>query len=252
MKLLPALLLLAGGLTAQTFEVATVKPTPPDWHGGRYARMTSTHEFEARNFTLREMIALAFSLTPDLISGGPHWIDEDHYDVKASVAGTRRPNRETQMLMLESLIGERFQLTFRRERKQAPVYVLSVAKNGPKLKESTAAPDAPDELINQVFPDHVYLPARNTTITQFAAMLQRGILDRQVLDETGLKGRYDFDLEWAPDEREFGGQLPKPPADTNRPGFFAALQEQVGLRVRATQGPVQALVIDHIEKPTAN
>jgi uncharacterized protein (TIGR03435 family) len=86
----------------------------------------------------------------------------------------------------------------------------------------------------------------------FASLLQRAILDRPVVDKTGLSGRYDFDLEWAPDETQFGGEGPKTPEDAPSPPLFSAIQQQLGLRLVATRGPVDALIVDKAERPSAN
>ena len=83
-------------------------------------------------------------------------------------------------------------------------------------------------------------------------MMQRSALDRPVVDRTGLTGRYDFDLEWTPDETQFGGSVPKGNPASPRPELFAAMQEQLGLRLEATKGPIQALVIDRAERPSEN
>jgi uncharacterized protein (TIGR03435 family) len=160
------------------------------------------------------------------------------------------------MAMLRRLLTDRFQLGFHREPKELPVYALTVARGGPKLKASAAAPGTLPELINTIYPDekggvHVVLPARNATLTQFAAMMQRAVLDRPVLDQTGLSGTFDFDLEWAPDDSQFGGNLPLS-RDSTRPSLFAALQEQLGLRLTATRGQVAGLVIDRVERPSDN
>jgi uncharacterized protein (TIGR03435 family) len=89
-------------------------------------------------------------------------------------------------------------------------------------------------------------------MTQFASMLQRAVLDRPVVDNTGLSGKYDFDLEWAPDETQFGGNLIAGIPDHPQPDLFAGMQQQLGLRLEATKGPVQTFVIDHVERPSAN
>jgi uncharacterized protein (TIGR03435 family) len=118
--------------------------------------------------------------------------------------------------------------------------------------------DESPNLTSTVYPaasggiDHILLPARNATMGQFAAILQRAILDRPVVDNTGLGTRYDFDLEWIPDESQFGGQLPPGPPDTPGPGLFAALQQQLALKIEATRGPVDTLVIDRLDRPSEN
>jgi len=89
-------------------------------------------------------------------------------------------------------------------------------------------------------------------MAQFSSMMQRVVLDRPVVDKTGLSGRYDFDLEWAPNSSQFGGQGPPEAAEPVRPGIFTALQEQLGLRLEATKGPVEVLVVDKAERPSEN
>jgi uncharacterized protein (TIGR03435 family) len=238
-----------------SFEVATIRPTPPDWSRGRFIRMESAQHFVARNHALNTLIAAAYNLSPQAIYGGPKWVVSDHYDILAETPGNVRPNPDEQMSMLRSLLADRFRLTFHREQKELPVYVLSVAKGGPKLKESTVSPDAspegPPMLAFVLSPRLVRLPARYTTMADFASILQRSPLDRPVLDQTGLSGVYDFDLEFAPNESLWGGILPRP-ADSDKPGLFAALREQLGLRIEATRGPVETLVIDRVDRPSEN
>ena len=238
-----------------SFEVATIKPTTPDSRA-RFIRMQRANRFYATGFTLQALVAAAYSLTPRAISGGAAWTDTDRYDILASTPGDTQPKLDEQMTMLRKLLTDRFQLTFHREPKELPVYPLTVAKGGIKLKESTAPPGELPYLINTIFPEekggvHVMLPARNATMAQFTAMLQRGVLDRMVLDKTGLSGTYDFELEWTPDDNQFGGQLPLS-LEPTKPNLFTAMQEQLGLKLDATKGLVAALVIDRVERPSEN
>lgn len=242
------------------FEVATIKPTPPDFRG-RFIRMESAHQFVAKGHALNTLIAAAYNLSPKAISGGPAWIDSDHYDILAKAPGEVRPNLDEQMAMLRKLLADRFKLTFHREQKEMSIYALTVAKsesrkNGSKLKESAVSPDdtpiGPPPLIFVVTPPVVRLPGRYATMAELASVFQRGVLDRPVVDKTGLAGRYDFDLEFTPDETQFSGMLGRPPGDSPAPGLFAAIQQQLGLRLEATKGPVDVLVVDRAERPSAN
>jgi uncharacterized protein (TIGR03435 family) len=248
--------LAASGSYAQSaFEVATIKPADPNSQG-RYIRMQSVNRFYAKGFTLNALVAAAYSLTPRAISGGQAWTDSDRYDILASTPGDVQPNLDEQMAMLRKLLTDRFQLTFHRESKELPVFAITVAKGGPKLKPSTAPPGTLPELVNIIYPEekggvHVMLPARNATVAQLAAMMQRTVLDRAVVDQTGLSGTYDFDLEWTPDENQFSGNLPRS-VESTKPSLFVAMQEQLGLRLEATRGPVQALVIDRVDRPSEN
>jgi uncharacterized protein (TIGR03435 family) len=103
-----------------------------------------------------------------------------------------------------------------------------------------------------VYPQRILLPARNTTMHEFVSLLQRAVLDRAVIDRTGLTGKYDFDLEWAPDETQFGGDVPVASADAPSPPFFRAIQQQLGLTLVATRGPIDTLIIDLAARPTAD
>jgi uncharacterized protein (TIGR03435 family) len=238
----------------EAFQVATIKPTGPD-AVGRWIRMQSADRFAAHNHAVRTLIAAAYDLSPQAISGGPAWVDSDHWEILAKTPGEVRPNLAEQMSMLRQLLSERFKLTFHREPKQLSIYTLSVAKGGAKLKESTVLPDAtpegPPALAFVITPIVVRLPAQYATMADFASVLQRSPLDRPVVDRTGLSGRYDFDLEFAPDESLWGGMLPRP-ENSEQPGLFRAVQEQLGLQLNAAKGPVAALVIDRIERPPEN
>jgi len=242
----------AGRPAFDAFEVATIKPAGPEV--GRFIRMQSAHRFFAKNHTLKSLIGAAYNLTPRAISGGPAWVDSDRYDILAGTPGEVRPNPEEQMSMLRVRLADRFRLSFHRERKELPIYALTVAKGGSRLKDSKGTPDGLPDLVNVVFSDHILLPARNATMAQFAWMMQRAVVDRPVVDRTGLTGRYDFDLEWAHDETQFGGQLNRTASGDGpvRPDLFAAMRDQLGLRLEATKGPVDVFVIDRAERPSEN
>jgi uncharacterized protein (TIGR03435 family) len=253
----------ASGMLAQTsnprpkfdaFEVATVKPADSEPKSGRYIKMDGTNRFVEKDYTLKLLIAAAYDLNPRTISGGPSWVESDHYDILAVTPGEVQPTHDEQMTMLRSLLTDRFKLTFHREPKVFSIYELQVAKNGPRLKASTAAPNEPVVVGPGVVypPQRVVLPGRNATMASFVSLMQRAILDRPVVDKTGLSGRYDFDLEWAPDETQFSGGFPAPSAGETSPPLFEAIQEQLGLKLVATRGPVDALVVDQAERPTAN
>jgi uncharacterized protein (TIGR03435 family) len=265
---LAALVLSASGIMAQSpapasqptsaphprfdaFDVATIRPANTDAKG-RYLILQGTHRFVGKYYTLNLLIAAAYDLNPHEISGGPGWTSSDHYDILAITPGDLRPTHDEQMKMLRKLLSDRFKLTFHREQKIFSIYQLELAGSGMKLKPSTAAADDPPALISTVYPQRIVLPARNATMGDFASLLQRAVLDRPVVNKTGLSGRYDFDLTWAPDESQFGGDVPVASADAPSPPLFIALQEQLGLRLDATRGPVDALVIDTAERPTAN
>jgi uncharacterized protein (TIGR03435 family) len=236
----------------ETFEVATIKPVDPNAKAGRYITMQGNNHFIEKAYTLKLLIAAAYDLNPKAISGGPGWIESDHYDIVAVTPGEIRPTHDEQMSMLRSLLSDRFKLTFHREQKVFSIYELVVAKNGPKLKASTSPPDDPPALISTVYPQRIVMPARNATMSDLSRLMQRAILDRPVVDKTGLSGRYDFDLEWAPDETQFGGEVPVATSEAPSPPLFIAMQEQLGLKLEATKGSIAALVVDKADRPSEN
>jgi len=234
------------------FEVATIKPVSSDEGKGRYIIMRGSDTFVEKDYSLKLMIAAAYNLNPREVSGGPSWVESDRYDILARTPGEVRPTHDEQMRMLRNLLADRFKLTFHREQREFSIYELTVDKGGPKLKPSTAPADDPPALISTVYPQKIVMPARNATMGDFVSILQRAVLDRPVVDKTGLKGKYDFDLTWAPDESQFGGEVPVAPPTASSPPFFTAIREQLGLRLEATRGPAQALVIDSVDRPTSN
>src|SRR5580692_7409584 len=141
-------LLLSPHLAAQqppkpdTFEVAAIKPADTE-KSGRYITMQGDHRFIAKYYTVQLLIGAAYDLTPQAISGGPEWLSADHYDITALTPVATRPSRDQQMLMLRTLLADRFNLQFHREEKEFSLYNLTIDKGGPKLKPSTAPPDDP-------------------------------------------------------------------------------------------------------------
>jgi uncharacterized protein (TIGR03435 family) len=249
-----ALMTVCGGmLFAQTFEVATVKPSDPG-ATGEMVTFQGVHRFVIKNMTLKNMIGVAYSLAPKLISGGPAWIDTVRFDLIGDMPGETRPKLEQALEMLRALLSDRFQVKFHHERKELSVYKLVTAKGGPKLESSTAPAEAPYTLMFQPTKDGILLPGRNATMAQFAAAMQLAPLDRPVIDKTGLFGRFDFDLEWEPDETQFHGHGARPPgaADSNKPNIFTAIQQQLGLKLESAKGPVELFVVDRAEKPGDN
>jgi uncharacterized protein (TIGR03435 family) len=235
--------------SAPSFEVATIKPVDPGPKAGRFIRMEGNNRFQAKNFTVKLMIAAAYDLNPRAISGGPGWVETSKFDIQAVTPGEELPSHDAQMLMLRALLVERFHLTFHRQAKKFSIYEITVAKDGPKMKE-TAVPGTDTKVLSTVYQDRVVMPARNASVSDLARVMQRAIVDRPVVDSTGLTGHYDFNLVWAPDETQFEGDIHVP--ETDAPPLLKAMEEQLGLQMKATEGPVQAMVIDSVAKPVEN
>ena len=238
-------------VTFDKFEVATIRPVDVDRRQGRMFHMEGTHRWTANNFTLEALIALGFDVNPRAISGGPEWVRTQKFVITAVTPGDVAPTRLEQMRMLRALLVERFGLKFHRQEKQMEIYELTVAKDGPKLK-AAEKPDDPPKIVGVVYPGKVEVPARSVTMEDFVAMLQRATLDRPTVDRTGLKGTYDFDLVFTPDDTLYGGELPKAPADAPDPPLFTAVQQQLGLKLTAKRGAVSAMVVDEVNRPSAD
>ena len=234
------------------FEVASIKPVDSGPKSARYIVMQGPHRFVEKDYTLKRLIAAAYNLNPKAVTGGPAWMESEHYDILALTPGEKQPNHDQQMAMLRTLLSDQFKLNFHREPRVFPIYELQVAKGGSRLKTSTAAPTDQPYLISTVYPQKIVMPAKNASMADFVSVLQRAILDRPVVDKTGLTGRFDFNLEWAPDESQFNGDIPAAPSDAPEPPFFTAIQQQLGLRLVATRGPIPAIVVDHVEHPSPN
>lgn len=234
------------------FEVATIKRSDPGSRAGRFLKMETANRFVAKNYTLKLLIAAAYDLNSRTISGGPGWADSDRFDIAAVTPGEVRPDRDEQMRMLRALLEERFQLTFHREPREFAIYALSVAKGGAKLKASASLDAPPVVGPGVVYPQRIVLPGRNATVGDLVSLLQRAILDRPVVDRTGLTGHYDFDLIWAPDETQFGGDVPAPSAETPAPPLFVAMEQQLGLKLEPTRGAVSSLIIESAAQPQQN
>jgi uncharacterized protein (TIGR03435 family) len=239
-------------ITQLSFEVAVIKPTPPGYRGGKFTTMQGAHQFQVRNYNVKDMIAAAYNLPKPAIIGGPAWIYSDAYDIDAVTSGDARPTSAQQMSMLRTLLTERFKLKTHHEQKELSVFELNIARDGIRLKQSAASPEDTSNIISRMFPNHVQLPARNVTMAEFVSELQ-SILGRPVLDKTKLSAKYDFDLEWARDDAQFGGALP--PVDPNfheKPDLFTAMQEQLGLRLSATKRLVEVVIVDSADRPSEN
>ena len=219
--------------------------------------------FIATNITLTNLLMNAYNIREEFMSGLPGWANSTHFDVNAKVsdpdvAALKTLSREQRQAMIVALLSDRFHLRAHIEVKTLPVYDLVIAKGGPKLKENTGlptpAPDTPDpgKPPTSMKPGSIYISNSGMTAvgiptSNIAANLAFQV-ERNVIDKTGLTGKYDFTLKWTPTELQ--GKTTG--NDDNAPDLFTALQEQLGLKLEPSKGPVDTLVIDHVEMPTEN
>jgi uncharacterized protein (TIGR03435 family) len=248
----------AGLLHAQTesqpqrlsFEVASIKPSEPGGRGGGIRAMPGGQTYVAQNVPLRLIIMLMYKITDSQIVGGPAWMDKDLYDIEAKAP---KPSSLDQLHeMFQNLLADRFKLQFHRATKEIHAYVMTVDKSGSKLKENLSAepfdfpikPGGPGKIV-----------ATHVDMRYFCWWIAQRF-NTPVVDQTGLKGFYDFTFDWMPD-------LPPPPPPDAAPeririqppdpgSMFSALREQLGLKVESRKAPVEVFVIDHVERPSAN
>jgi uncharacterized protein (TIGR03435 family) len=238
------------------FEVVTIKPNNPTLHPNLILDYNGRH-LTLYQFSVNDLITFAYGLHIQEIVGAPAWFDSERYDIDGVPDVDGDPSVNQMRIMVQKLLADRFQCAFHNDKKVLPVYELTLGKRTPKLEISGVGQD--DEY-TFAFPHRSgSLIVRNLTMGQFALNLQSYILDRPVVDHTGLTGRYDFNLDWTPDDSQFT-QLRKasgsPPPATNDsspwPSLFTAIQEQVGLKLDAVKIPTDVIVIDHAERPSPN
>jgi uncharacterized protein (TIGR03435 family) len=231
-------------------EVATIKPTKPDEQG--FMLVFRGGRFQTKNISLSKLLAFSYGVHDKQLIGLPPWAETDKYDIDAKPDTDGQPDKKQLQAIVQKLVADRFKLTFHHDQRELSVYVLSVAKAGNKLTKSENQGSLPGFGLRGLGA----LSVHNSTMSDFAGMMQETVMDRPVIDKTELSGRYDFDLNWTPDDSQFGGmggKLPPPTDNTNPPpNLYTAIQEQVGLKLDATKGPTDVMVIDHAEKPSEN
>lgn len=231
----------------QSFDVASIKPTPAGTRtriliepGGR---------FFAEGVSLKLLIATAWHLAAYQLSGGENWITNDAWTIEATADGVNVPAWQPPFFpqpiaaRIQTLVNDRFALQSHHEIKDMPVYRLTIAKNGPKLKVTPTA-ERPENSMpppGRPMAGPGALAATAITMQQFITLLQRS-MDRPIIDKTGLTGYVDVKLQFTPDSAPTG----------DAPSIFTAIEEQLGLKLEPSREPIDILVIDSARKPTAN
>ena len=244
-------------IARKQFDVATIKPSAVD-NGDFAFRALPGGTLSCTGVTLKMLIMEAYEVKAFQISGGPSWVGSARWDLEAKVEGVQgRLPPDQERLMLRALLEDRFQLKVLSETKEMPVFALVVAAAGSKL-----TPHVGEAIpMGQRFRLGLGLySVKQGNIARLVAELTRQLW-RPVIDKTDLKGEYDFTLEWTPQPGQGGPEslgLPPqplesaPPVNPDGPSIFSALQEQLGLRLESQKGPVEIIVIEHVEKPSDN
>ncbi len=224
-----------------SFAVAAIKPHDPE--SRRQGFNAQGDRYTVRDQTVASLMQFAYSIYWRQVVDAPDWVFHERYDIEGKTDTEGEPNLSQQQEMLQKLLADRFGLKFHRDKRELSVYALQIAKGGPKL---TAAAN-PDAQPNQ------NATGSGTDLTQFYTSASMGnfilgmqfFLDRPIVDQTGLTGRYDFKLRYAPDEARA--------TDPNaQPGIFTAIQQELGLRLEPTKASTDVFVIDRVERPSPN
>jgi uncharacterized protein (TIGR03435 family) len=245
------------------FEVATITPNNTN-ATSMQALIINGRKFLTRASSLGDLISFAYEVQSKQVVNAPDWLEKDRYDIEAVPEQEGVPNPQQLRIMIKKLLADRFKLTFHHDQREMSAYVLSVGKEGPKLKDTQLKGPLPGIGIR---PGNggITLNMVNAKISDFTGFLQSLVLDRPVVDKTGLQGHYDFQCTFSPDDSQFGGHPPQFPKQGNNadsgasdtaapsaPSLYDALQQELGLKLAAEKTSVDVLAIDHVEKPSPN
>ena len=239
------------GALAQTnedssaYDIVSVKPSPPGSPPGGVDPLPSGTGYKGDATTVKSMISVMYRIPIRQIVGGPEWLGEDKFDVAAI---SDQPHTTDELhLMFQKMLADRFHLKVHTETKAGRIYALAITKSGAKLTPSSTSSEHNIPITNGGSNQFIGSDVRMNFFCWWLGLrLQND--ERPVVDQTGLTGAYDFTLFFRP-------QLP-PDATTdeqdNRPTIFDALRDELGLELIPKKGPVEYLVIDHIERPSEN
>jgi uncharacterized protein (TIGR03435 family) len=235
------------------FEVATIKPDKAS-NGPRFVGHTPIG-LTVKNMPVQFLLREAFGLEDDRILGAPGWVKTDRFDIEAKVSESDVAKLKTMTVdqrrsMLGPFLQDRFNLKFHYESKVLPIYALVLAKGGSKMKKFEPPGDPATNGLRYTGRGHL---EAHGTLMEFAVSVLSQQVGRTIVDKTGLTGKYDFTLEWEPDDAvPMAANDNSPPGDSGKASIYTALQEQLGLKLEPQRDPISVLVIDHIEAPSEN
>lgn len=236
-----------------SFDVATIKPNDSGATSAQGLNI-GPHQFRTRATSLMDLVAFAYAVQSKQLIGAPDWVFKDRYDIEAKFDEDGLPSTDQARSALRKLLTERFGFKVHKDKREMSAFVLTVAKSGLKIKES-------DQPMGPGFgfrpkAGGLTIPVRAATMSDLSGFLQMMVLDRPVVDRTDLSKRYDFLLAFTPDDSQFNGHPPPLPAKTDAtetaPSLFEAMQNDLGLKLEAQKTAVDVLVVDHVDKPSAN
>ena len=242
-----------------SFEVATIKPNNSGAQQLQGLVINGRH-FVTRASSVNDLISFAYKVQVKQIVGGEPWMATDRFDIDALPDAEGVPNTQQIEVMIRKMLADRFQLKFHHEQREMSAYVLEVVKSGAKLTANESKGNLPG-LGFGPGPGGITLRAVNATTGDLADFLQILVLDRPVVDRSGLTGKYDMKCTFTPDDSQFNGH-PPPVASAagadgttvtaSAPSLYEAMQEELGLKLTAEKTGVDVIAIDHVEKPSPN
>jgi uncharacterized protein (TIGR03435 family) len=233
-----ALLLPCTFALAQQFEVAVIRPSAPS-AGGTSFNVYDGGRVKIANEPVKLLIRTAFQLQNSQVAGVPAWVESDRYDIEAKTGRPEKPAPGTLGPYLQDMLAQRFHMQSHRETRELTVWAMVSGKGGTKLKPASEDERAGMNTSNGISSTKAVATA---TTMELLTVYIGNRLGAIVQDQTGLKGAYDFTLEWAPDQA----------ANASAPSLITAIEEQLGLKLESRKSPVEVLVIDRIERPTEN
>jgi uncharacterized protein (TIGR03435 family) len=227
-----------------SFEVATVKPSDPK-NGSQGFHSGDGRRINCDNETVADIVEFVFGMHAKQIVSAPQWFFDERWDVDGYPDVPGEPDYKQMQGMYRKLLEERFALKLHRETRTLGAYVLTEGKGAPKLSKSVDQEAMSDTTFTQWNSQRRVLRVTSTTMAEFVSTMNSQ-LDKPLVDQTGLTGKWDFLLKWRPDT------APDTDDPNALPGLFTALQEQLGLKLEGGKVPVDVIVIDHVERPSAN
>jgi uncharacterized protein (TIGR03435 family) len=244
-----------------TYDVVSIKQNKSG--SGGMSISGETNSFKGTNLSLTMLLINCYPVRDDLISGLPTWARSAHFDIYAKmlnpdIEAMNQLTGEQRKAMLLAILKDRFHLQAHLETKTLPVFDLTVAKGGPKFTGATGA-DTHAAMVKNGLTTGGSMLVNNGELTANAVPLSSltyslsGEVGRTIIDKTGLTGKYDFELKWTPERAAASGADNGQTDDQNSASsLFTALQEQLGLKLQSSKGPVETLVVDHVEMPSEN
>lgn len=230
------------------FEVATIKPSPPDAKGHSFSMRT--RDFAARNRTVQDLIEWAYQVSDRQISGAPPWMTETKFDIAGKPDAEGLPSPDQYRLMIQKLLANRFQLKLHVIKQTFPVYALTRDEKAPVLPHSDPGLDTGNAYVSDSPDGQTVLHFVGMSMPMFSSFLMRFIEDRQVVDETGLTGYFEFTIKIPTSDLD-SSPADSGPTDTEGDAIRRGIQP-LGFKLVPKKEPIDVIVIDHLDQPSAN